>query len=115
MGKNGELYEKNVCYCCKKSILLLHNYEIFGDHFDLSVRCHDRSLCQFPRNIFFCQYGQERTGSRKVQGSWRCKKVGKNASGMYVIDADYNIVSYNHAAEIIYPELKKGEKCYRMI
>ncbi len=33
--------------------------------------------------------------------------MGKNASGMYVIDADYNIVSYNHAAEIIYPELKK--------
>ena len=34
---------------------------------------------------------------------------------MYVIDADYNIVSYNHAAEIIYPELKKGEKCYRCL
>ena len=41
--------------------------------------------------------------------------MGKNASGMYVIDADYNIVSYNHAAEIIYPELKKGEKCYRCL
>ena len=41
--------------------------------------------------------------------------MGKNASGVYVIDADYNIVSYNHAAEIIYPELKKGEKCYRCL
>lgn len=34
---------------------------------------------------------------------------------MYVIDADYNIVSYNHAAEIMYPELKKGEKCYKCL
>ena len=42
-------------------------------------------------------------------------KVGKNASGMYIIDADYNIVSYNHAARAIYPELKKGEKCYRCL
>ena len=41
--------------------------------------------------------------------------MGKNASGMYVIDADYNIISYNHAAEIMYPELKKGEKCYKCL
>lgn len=24
----------------------------FGDHFNLSVRCPDRSLCQFSRSIF---------------------------------------------------------------
>lgn len=41
--------------------------------------------------------------------------MGKNASGMYVIDAEYNIVSYNHAARDIYPELKKGEKCYKCL
>lgn len=29
--------------------------------------------------------------------------VGKNASGMYVIDEDYKIISYNLAAREIYP------------
>ena len=43
-----------------------------------------------------------------------CKMV-RNASGMYVIDAEYNIVSYNHAAKTMYPELKKGEKCYQCL
>lgn len=42
-------------------------------------------------------------------------KMGRNASGMYVIDAEYNIVSYNHAAKTMYPELKKGEKCYQCL
>ena len=41
--------------------------------------------------------------------------MGRNASGMYVIDAEYNIVSYNHAAKTMYPELKKGEKCYQCL
>ena len=41
--------------------------------------------------------------------------MGRNASGMYVIDAEYNIVSYNHAAKAMYPELKKGEKCYQCL
>ena len=38
----------------------------FGDYFNLSVRCPDRSLCQFSRNIFRFQYGPKRTGSREV-------------------------------------------------
>lgn len=29
--------------------------------------------------------------------------MGKNASGMYVIDEDYKIISYNLAAREIYP------------
>ena len=41
--------------------------------------------------------------------------VGKNTSGMYVIDEDYKIVSYNQAAREIYPQLKSGEKCYRCL
>lgn len=41
--------------------------------------------------------------------------MGKNASGIYVIDEDYNIVRFNHAAAKLYPTLKKGEKCYRRL
>lgn len=41
--------------------------------------------------------------------------MGKNASAMYVIDAGYNIVSYNQTAKEIYPELTKGEKCYKCL
>ena len=41
--------------------------------------------------------------------------VGKNASGMYVIDEDYKIISYNLAAREIYPQLKRGEKCYHCL
>lgn len=41
--------------------------------------------------------------------------MGKNASGMYIIDADYNIISYNQAMKRIYPGLKKGEKCYKCL
>ena len=40
---------------------------------------------------------------------------GKNASGMYVIDEDYKIISYNLAAREIYPQLKRGEKCYHCL
>ena len=40
--------------------------------------------------------------------------MGKNASGMYVIDEDYKIISYNLAAREIYPQLKRGEKCYHL-
>ena len=35
--------------------------------------------------------------------------MGKNTSGMYVIDEDYKIVSYNQAAREIYPQLKWRE------
>lgn len=38
--------------------------------------------------------------------------MGKNTSGVYVIDEDYNIIRFNHAAAKLYPLLKKGEKCY---
>ena len=41
--------------------------------------------------------------------------MGKNASGMYVIDEDYKIISYNLAAREIYPQLKRGEKCYHCL
>lgn len=36
--------------------------------------------------------------------------VGKNASGMYVIDEDYKIISYNLAAREIYPQLEEGRE-----
>ncbi|MBS4885289.1 MAG: hypothetical protein KH027_01110 [Clostridiales bacterium] len=41
--------------------------------------------------------------------------MGKNASGMYAIDEDYKIISYNLAAREIYPQLKSGEKCYHCL
>lgn len=41
--------------------------------------------------------------------------MGRNASGIYIIDEDYNVVSYNHVAAKIYPGLKKGEKCYKCV
>lgn len=41
--------------------------------------------------------------------------MGKNASGMYIIDADYNIISYNQTMKKMYPGLKKGEKCYKCL
>ena len=41
--------------------------------------------------------------------------MGKNASGMYVIDADYNIISYNQAAKNMHPGLEKGAKCYKCL
>lgn len=41
--------------------------------------------------------------------------MGKNTSGMYVIDEDYKIISYNQAARELYPQLRSGEKCYRCL
>ena len=41
--------------------------------------------------------------------------MGKNASGIYMIDEDYNVVSFNRVAGEIFPNLKKGEKCYRCL
>ncbi len=41
--------------------------------------------------------------------------MGQNASGMYIVDDSYNIVSFNKVAEQIYPRLKEGEKCYRCL
>ena len=41
--------------------------------------------------------------------------MGRNASGIYIIDEDYNVVSYNRTAAKIYPGLKKGEKCYKCV
>lgn len=41
--------------------------------------------------------------------------MGQNASGMYIVDDSYNIVSFNKVAEQVYPRLKEGEKCYRCL
>ncbi len=41
--------------------------------------------------------------------------MGQNASGMYIVDSDYRIVSFNKVAEQMYPQLKVGEKCYRRL
>ena len=64
MEKKGESYEKMFAIITKKVYYYITMN--FGDHFNLSVRCPDRSLCQFSRNIFRFQYGQKRTGSREV-------------------------------------------------
>lgn len=59
-----ESYEKMFAIITKKVYYYITMN--FGDHFNLSVRCPDRSLCQFSRNIFRFQYGQKRTRSREV-------------------------------------------------
>lgn len=41
--------------------------------------------------------------------------MGQNASGMYVIDDEYMIVSFNKVASQIYPQLRTNEKCYRCL
>ena len=41
--------------------------------------------------------------------------MGQNASGMYIIDDNYNIVGFNKVAEHMYPQIKKEEKCYRCL
>ena len=41
--------------------------------------------------------------------------MGQNASGMYIIDDNYNIVGFNTVAEHMYPRIKKEEKCYRCL
>ncbi|MGI6032397.1 MAG: EAL domain-containing protein [Coriobacteriales bacterium] len=38
--------------------------------------------------------------------------MSKESSGAYVIDPDYNIISCNQSAREMYPQLKKGVKCY---
>ncbi len=37
------------------------------------------------------------------------------SSGIYVIDSDYKIVSFNRTAKEIYPMLRKGEKCFKVL
>ena len=41
--------------------------------------------------------------------------MGQNASGMYIVDDNYNIVGFNTVAEHMYPRIKKEEKCYRCL
>ena len=41
--------------------------------------------------------------------------MGQNASGMYIVDDNYNIVGFNKVAEHMYPRIKKEEKCYRCL
>jgi hypothetical protein len=38
--------------------------------------------------------------------------MSKESSGAYVIDPDYNIISCNQTAREMYPQLKRGVKCY---
>ena len=42
------------------------------------------------------------------------KGMGQNASGMYIVDDNYNIVGFNTVAEHMYPRIKKEEKCYEV-
>lgn len=44
----------------------------FGDYFNLSVRCPDRSLCQFSRSIFLISVW---TGENRKQRSIRVLEV----------------------------------------
>ncbi|MDO4522244.1 MAG: EAL domain-containing protein [Eubacteriales bacterium] len=37
------------------------------------------------------------------------------SSGTYVIDSEYNIITYNATAMELYPQLAKGEKCYKCL
>ena len=37
------------------------------------------------------------------------------ASGCYIVDKDYNVVSINETAKSIYPQLEVGKKCYRCL
>lgn len=39
----------------------------------------------------------------------------KNASGVYVIDGDFTVLSFNPATGQLYPKLRVGEKCYRCL
>ena len=41
--------------------------------------------------------------------------MGKNTSGIYVIDEEYNVIRFNQTARVLYPQLKKGEKCYECL
>ncbi len=39
----------------------------------------------------------------------------KNASGVYVIDGDFTVLSFNPATGQLYPNLRAGQKCYRCL
>ena len=41
--------------------------------------------------------------------------MSDQSSGIYVIDADYNIVSFNQTCGELYPQLVRGRKCYRCL
>lgn len=41
--------------------------------------------------------------------------MSDQSSGVYVIDQDYNIISYNQTIKEMYPQLKKGKKCHRCL
>lgn len=43
------------------------------------------------------------------------KPMKQKSSGVYVIDEDYNVVSCNDTIKSLYPQLKKGEKCYHCL
>lgn len=37
------------------------------------------------------------------------------SSGTYIIDSEYHIVNYNETAATLYPMLRKGEKCHKVL
>lgn len=39
----------------------------------------------------------------------------QNESGAYIIDSEYNVISFNETTAELYPEMRKGEKCYKII
>lgn len=41
--------------------------------------------------------------------------MAQMSSGTYVIDSEYNIVNFNETAAALYPVLRKGEKCYKVL
>lgn len=41
--------------------------------------------------------------------------MSDKSSGVYVIDEDYNIVSCNQTILELYPQLRKGRKCYQCL
>lgn len=41
--------------------------------------------------------------------------MSEKSSGVYVIDSDYNVVSCNQTVLELYPQLKKGKKCYKCL
>lgn len=41
--------------------------------------------------------------------------MSDKSSGTYVIDAEYNVVSYNQTIHELYPQLVRGKKCYKCL
>ncbi len=41
--------------------------------------------------------------------------MSDKASATYVINSDYNIVTYNHSAKETYPQLARGQKCHQLL